>query len=895
MNTNKLKYLKEMRLTTLVFTGLILSTLLTQAQKPVIHEFSTAGFFQVEGTGRVVQNFNVGWRFYLGNIDCAEQSTFNDKDWNVVSLPHGLELLPLEASGGKNYQGKAWYRKRFEIPADWASKKISLHFEGIMGKCKIWVDGVLLKENFAGYLPVILDLSKAGINPGKEHLIAVCADNSDDPMFPPGKPQAALDFCYFGGIYRDVWLIATNTVHITNPNAVDKVAGGGLFVHFPEVSEEKSVVAVETDMVNESTENKSITLETILRDAAGQISGKTSTKIQLAAGESKQIKQTISVPKAHLWHPNDPYLYKMYSNVLISGKVVDGFYTRVGIRKIEFRGKDGFFLNGKYFNDKLIGQNRHQDFAYLGNAIPNSLHWRDAKKLRDAHQRIIRSHYPHDPAFMDACDELGLFCIVSTVGWQFWNNDPIFAQRIYSDIRQAVRRDRNYASVILWEPILNETHYPEYFAEEAYKQVHKEYPNQGCFAACDINTPKWELFDVIYAHILKDEEYEKINKSILTREWGENVDDWSAHNSSSRTAREWGEVPQLVQALHYAKPSPLYTWASMDKMYQAPAAHVGGCMWHSFDHQRGYHPDPFWGGIMDAFRQPKYSYYMFKSQCPASIQNPAFECGYNIFIAHEMTPFSPADVTVFTNADEVRLIVNGKDTLIQKVDRSEHGTPNPPVIFKNVYDFMRLKELQRAKSLGTIVAEGLVNGKVVVSSTRVPGKKSERISLSLDTENQSFVANGSDVAVVIAAITDRDGTIRRLSKEELIFTVEGEATLITDAKNSSNPRKTEWGTAPILIRSTINAGKIKISVKSVYSNDYAPIPAILEIESVPSNMVLNYKEKPTIQAVQNNAQNTTNQNVIEFQEKLKKVTDELNKLRLKEVEKDQEIFENNKK
>jgi len=179
-----------------------------QSKQPV--KFSTAGFFEVKESGRQVYNFNTGWRFLKADTKGAEQISFNDAAWEVVNTPHGLELLPAEASGGKNYQGKAWYRKHFTMPNELAGKKITLHFEAIMGKAKIFVNGKLAAEHFGGYLPVIVDLTKAGISFQKENVIAVLADNSDDPLYPPGKSQTVLDFCYFGGIYRDVWVVATN-------------------------------------------------------------------------------------------------------------------------------------------------------------------------------------------------------------------------------------------------------------------------------------------------------------------------------------------------------------------------------------------------------------------------------------------------------------------------------------------------------------------------------------------------------------------------------------------------------------------------------------------------------------------------------------------------------------
>ena len=289
------------------------------------------------------------------------------------------------------------------------------------------------------------------------------------------------------------------------------------------------------------------------------------------------------------------------------------------------------------------------------------IHWRDAKKLRDAGLRVIRNaHYPQDPAFMDACDELGLFVIVNTPGWQFWNDDPIFGQRVYDDIRNMVRRDRNHASVWLWEPILNETWYPEDFARNVADILKEEYPYPYCYAGCDATARGKEYFPVHFTHPAIGGggafNAENLNPQIsyFTREWGDNVDNWNSHNSPSRASRAWGEYPMLVQAQGYAKPD--YRYTCYDILYRTSRQHMGGCLWHSFDHQRGYHPDPFYGGIMDAFRQPKLSYYMFCAQRPTEVNGDLIaDSGPMVYIANYMTPFSPKDVTVYSNCDEVRL------------------------------------------------------------------------------------------------------------------------------------------------------------------------------------------------------------------------------------------------
>lgn len=576
--------------------------------------FSTAGFYQLPETGRSAYSMNPAWRFLRGKMPGAQSVDFDDKDWKLVSLPHGLELLPYEVSGCINYQGEAWYRKHFTPQEEWKGKQLFLHFEAIMGKSKVWVNGQLVKEHFGGFLPVIADITSY-LRYGQDNVIAVWTDNSDDPSYPPGKAQDMLDFAYLGGIYRDCWLVAHNRVYITDPNYEEEVAGGGLFVSFGNISDVEAQVRLDAHLRNASSAMFTGKLIYRLCDKDGKLVAMTEKNVKLRSGKAQQLSAEMKVQQPHLWEPDSPYLYDLFVYVKDrNGDTVDGYRRRIGIRSIEFKGKDGFWLNGKPYPFPLIGANRHQDFAVIGNALPNSLHWRDAKKLRDAGLRVIRNaHYPQDPAFMDACDELGLFVIVNTPGWQFWNEEPVFARRVYSDIRNMVRRDRNHPSVWIWEPILNETWYPEDFACNVVNILKEEYPYPYCYAGCDVTAKGHEYFPVHFTHPLNgaggafntDTMNPKI--SYFTREWGDNVDDWNSHNSPSRVYRGWGEVPMLIQAQGYAKPS--YQYTCYDALYRTSRQHVGGCLWHSFDHQRGYHPDPFYGGIMDAFRQPKYSYY----------------------------------------------------------------------------------------------------------------------------------------------------------------------------------------------------------------------------------------------------------------------------------------------
>ena len=175
---------------------------------------------------------------------------------------------------------------------------------------------------------------------------------------------------------------------------------------------------------------------------------------------------------------------------------------------------------------------------------------------------IIRTaHYPQDPSFMDACDELGLFIIVATPGWQYWNKDQGWDEKVHQNTRSIIRRDRNHPCVLMWEPILNETRYH---------------------------------YDVVYGWPGDDFKDDKPKQCIFTREFGELVDDWYAHNNLNRASRSWGERPMLTQAMSL--------YRSTQELFHTTGQFIGGCQWHPFDHQRGYHPDPYWGGIYDAFR-----------------------------------------------------------------------------------------------------------------------------------------------------------------------------------------------------------------------------------------------------------------------------------------------------
>ena len=798
------------------------------AQASIGAQTSVAGLFPLKDSGRLVWNFNAGWRFHLGDVAGAEKADFNDASWEVVSTPHSVQLMPAEASGCRNYQGIAWYRKHFRLPKECAGRDVTLHFEAIMGKQTIYVNGQKVKDHEGGYLPISISL--AGCSVGDEIVVAIKADNSDDKTYPPGKKQMTLDFAYHGGIYRDVWLIAKNKVAVTDALEEQKVAGGGIFVHYANISEKSAEVFVNTEVHNNDTRPRTIVVENCFVSFAAIPSQR--TKLKLAPSETRTVTQRFFVKNPKLWSPESPYLYNVSTRIKEGKNSLDGGITRIGIRSFEFVGTDdaqgrqpGFYLNGKKYH-QLVGANRHQDFAYVGNALPNSQQWRDAKRLRDAGFTIIRTaHYPQDPSFMDACDEMGLFVIVATPGWQYWNKDKGWDEKVHENTRNIIRRDRNHPSVLMWEPILNETRYPEDFALQALQITKDEYPYPyRPVAAADVHSAGVkDHYDVVYGWPGDDFKDDKPRQCIFTREFGELVDDWYAHNNLNRASRSWGERPMLTQALTLLK--------STNELFHTTGQFIGGCQWHPFDHQRGYHPDPYWGGIYDAFRQKKTAFDMFAAVLSSNVATESRQTVKPLVsIAHEMTQFSEKDVTIFSDCDSVRLTMyDGEHCWTQPV---EGGM----AVFKDAWDFFEARNWSYTKRNWQnvkIVAEGIIDGQVVCKAEKMPSRRSTKLRLYVDEMGKNLVADGSDFVVVVCEVTDDLGHVRRLAKENIVFTVEGEGEIIGDASINANPRAVEWGSAPVLIRSTRQAGKIKIKAEVQFPGTHAPTPAELEIESVP--------------------------------------------------------------
>jgi beta-galactosidase len=781
-----------------------------------------AGAARAEAPARVALSFDQGWRFQRVDDAQSQQAfserSFEDRSWEPVTLPHSVRLEPENASGMRNFQGLCWYRRHFRAQDAWNGRKTFVVFDGAMQVADVWLNGRHVTTHLGGYAPFTVDVSDLLEYRGADNVLAVRLDNSDSPDVPPGKPQADLDFVYFGGLYRHVRLIVTDRLYVTDALQANKPAGGGIFVRYPSVSADAATIEVQVNVKNEDKSARGASVVVSLLDADQKPVAQGTASARIPAGTDATITSTLKVARPRLWHPYHPNLYMLRTQVRDGGRVVDQIDTRIGIRRIHFD-TTGFTING----ERLVasGANRHQDFPYVGYALPDSAQYRDIKKLREAGCLSLRTHYPLATATLDAADELGLLVIVSNPGWQ-WFRPGVFVERAYQGVREMVRRDRNRASVVLWEPILNETRYTEEFARTVHAIVHEEYPGDQAYAVADLHLPWGKNFDVVYDHKAVE------GKPTWVREWGDEVDNWTDQNAPNRVARIWGEGALLRQAESQAR----------GMARQLEIAGVSGFgVWAGIDTQRGYHHIPFLGGFMDLFRLPKFSYYLFASQRPPDVHVAGLDDGPMVFIASHWNQFSPPDVTVFSNCERVRLLQDGKVVGEQGPDDAPK-LPHPPFTFRGLKLSMGRYEgsaqvengdpATKRWMPGELRAEGLIAGQVVATHVvRTAGVQTE-LALELDEGGRGLVADGSDFIVVRANIRDARGTLVPLADDLVAFEVAGEGKVIGDASIGANPMRAEAGIASALIASTSKPGSIRVTARA-----FGLKPATLTLHSAP--------------------------------------------------------------
>ena len=759
------------------------------------------------------QLFDYNWKFFLGDTLEAKTNDFNDNSWRKLDLPHDWSIEgktdPKNATGGGGGffpAGIGWYRKTFQVPNEWKAKKTAIYFEGVYMNSEVFINGKSLGIYPYGYSSFHYDLTPY-LNFGKENVIAVRVDNS----------QQMNSRWYSGsGIYRHVWMIVTDPIHIPQ---------WGTVITTPEVSSKNAVVLVKTKIKNETASAQSVIVKTLLWNKSSKNAGSTQVQTELPANSEKEIIQRIQVTNPKLWTPETPHLYKTQIQVIKDKKVLDDTKTDFGIRSIKFTAKNGFQLNGKTV--KINGGCVHHDNGCLGAAAFDRAEERKVELLKAGGFNAVRtSHNPPSEAFLNACDKLGL--LVMDESFDCWkigknNNDyaKYFNQWWQRDLEAMVLRDRNHPSVFMWS-IGNEI--PERADPDAVKTAQmlidalKKIDNTRPVTSAIVNSGKnWEIFDPLME-----------------------VHDVAGYNYNLHTAPEdHNRVPSriIVQTESYPKDA-FANW----KLVQENNYVIGDFVWTAMDYLgesgigRYYYsgdvPGEHWEnnffpwhgaycGDIDliGWRKPISHYrsmlYNANERLYMAVREPEpqpleiKQTWWSVWPTWESWTWpgfegKEIEVEVYSKYSKVRLYLNNKLVGEQATTQEQQFKAT----FKIPY------------SSGILKAVGVENNKEIASTLLQTASDAAKIKWTAD--RKEILANGQDLSYVMIELTDKDGIFQPNANNRLNFKIDGPAVIAgvdnADLKDFepyvSNTRKAWKGRVLVVLKSTHQTGDIKLTVSS---------------------------------------------------------------------------------
>jgi beta-galactosidase len=755
--------------------------------------------------------FDFGWRFFMGHgADPARDlgfgmgqgdfdksgrfefatAKFDDSNWRSLNLPHDWAVeLPFvhddeQQSHGYKPLGRrypetsvGWYRRTFEVPQEDSARRISALFNGAFRDALVFLNGYFIGRNDNGYAPFRFDLTDFLNYGGKNYLVVRMDASFGDGWFYEGA-----------GIYRHVWLIKTDAVHLGNWETYIR----------PSLKGGSASLSLGTVVQNESRRAENCGVKWQILDTAGKVIANAESKPQsIAPGVAATFTATAGIDNPALWSPESPNLYSAVATVESAGKAHDAERITFGVRDIRWDADKGFFLNGK--SVKIKGTCNHQDHAGVGAALPDRLQAFRLTVLKEMGGNAVRtSHNMPTPEWVEACDRMGMMMMCETR--QMSSNPEGLAH-----LEVMIKRYRNSPSIILWsmgneEWVMMPQPQGVRVIDAMIARSHELDPTRLCTAAVNaaFETEFPEQLDVMgfnynlgvidgwhKAHPKMPSVGSETASTLCTRGIysTDKLRNWVSaydlnHTSWSELAEEW--------------------W----KFYGTREWLSGGFAWTGFDY-RG-EPTPYgWPsinsqfGIVDTCGFPKDNFFYYKAWWgsePVLHLFPHWD-----WRGREGEPIS---VWVHSNLDSVELFLNGKSQGAQKVQPLTH------------------LEWSVKYEPGVLEARGTKNGKVVLVEKRETTGRPESIRLTADRTEIS--ADGNDVSVITVEALDGQGRAIPTADYPIKFKVSGEGALIGVGNGDPNcqqpdkePQRSLFnGLAQVIVQSTRTPGTISVEAYS---------------------------------------------------------------------------------
>ena len=729
----------------------------------------TAPVSDVFNGGRGI-SFNDSWKFMRGDVTGAANLVFNDAAWRQLSLPHDWSIeLPFNqnspAGGGGGYLdgGTGWYRKSFVLPPNYSGKRITIQFEGVYTNSSVWINGHPLSTRPYGYSTFEYDLTPYIYTGTATNVIAVKVDNH--------QPNSRW---YSGsGIYRNVWLTATDPVHI---------AYCGTFVTTSSVSQASADITATTRIQNHSTATKSVSVVTSVYDQSWNlVTTNVSDPISLAVNEDSSYVYNYKMTNPSLWSISNPYLYTIKTQIVDDSKVLDNFTTTFGIRTITLSPNTGFWLNN--INIKLHGVCMHHDLGSLGAAQNYRALERQVEVLKSFGCNAIRtSHNPPAPELLEICDRLGL--VVMDESFDCWETGKntydygmYFDTWAQQDVQDWVRRDRNHPSVVMWSignEIPQQSDAKGYtIAQNLIKWVHADDTTRPITQALNSQALLGPLLDIVGYNYAWGSTYD--NDHTNNPKW---VIMGSETSSAVRTRGVY-HLPTTsniltsgdMQCSNYDNSVVSWGQSAEDawEFDRAKAFVVGQFIWTGFDYigeptPYGWPAKSSYFGIVDMCGFPKDVYYFYQSQWTSKpmvhlLPHWNWDAGTTI------------PVWVYSNCDSIKLMVNGTT-----VSTKKNSTVEPYHI-----------EWKIPFVAGRINAYGYKNGVVVATDSIVTAGDASKIVLKADRD--TIQADAYDLAFIETDLRDANGTLIPDGANQVSYTVSGPGKIV--GVDNGNPLSLE--------------------------------------------------------------------------------------------------------